>query len=77
MLADGRSELCSIWQFRGELLPFRLSPPRPHSQPVRAGEWRAGGREGRRAEGGGGAEGRRALGCEIGGGKGGESPSWS
>lgn len=35
----------------------------------------SGGREGRRAEGGGGAEGRRALGCEIGGGRGGESPS--
>lgn len=35
----------------------------------------SGGREGRRAEGGGGAEGRRALGCELGGGRGGESPS--
>lgn len=35
----------------------------------------SGGREGRRAEGGGGAEGRRALGCELGWGRGGESPS--
>lgn len=35
----------------------------------------SGGRAGRRAEGGGGAEGRRALGCEIGGGRGGENPS--
>lgn len=75
MLEDWRSKPCSIWQLRGELLPFHLSSPRPHPQPVRAGEWRAGGRReaGERREGGpsaarevGGREGRARAGVSAG-----------